>query len=212
MTDIIFNPINLSCFSAMRRNLEVPSKEGGTRTSLEGPNKKMDKFIFRVKLIVLISIVIALISLGANAYTLFASDKVYAPLGPYKEQEVTSRVQGIPGPAVVVGDRLDVTGKKCSKEDTAVTGSVTWVMESPKRVIVPAGTGQEPRGAGCETFNFENPMPDEVVEEVEEQARQGFPYTQWVVSGTETPIDKKGARGQPIVWTTEKFQIISNQR
>lgn len=180
----------------------------GGCNSQEIPNPKLVKLANRVRYVLRSAIFLSVLSLLLLVIGTVRKETVFDPLGPYEDQTVVNRVAGQEGPAVLVGQNVDVEGRKCSTEEVDVVGSFTWIMEEPQRLVTPGESGQTRRIKGCEDLDFTNSMPWTVIAEAKRQAALGVYQTTWVISGTETPLSPKGQRGQPIVWTTEPFVVV----
>lgn len=141
--------------------------------------------------------------------------KEWNPLGPYPEQRIITddgaRVRSsgqkellIPLVHISEGVIL-VSGSKCSKEKVEVESHYGWWSAYPDGFHSKVADG--PPGKiieGCQSFTFENKIPDEVKEWAETQIKKGKTPEAYL-SGCETPIDDKGIKGTEVCWTTETF-------
>lgn len=153
--------------------------------------------------------------------------KPYDPLGDYPEQVVGQDgsvppkqllpleqygIQYLPTLHLKTGNEaLPVHGKKCTDSDVPVqvSGEVTWVSTEPPGSSVPANKGTATRVAGCQTFDFNNPIPVPVIERLKQLHDQGISVTKWRLTGKETPIDPDG--NQFVVtktFTSNEFVIV----
>lgn len=135
------------------------------------------------------------------------SPEVYDPLGNYPTQEVLNTIPGVSGPALRVGETLNITAIKCNnaKKDVEITGAKFWNLIEPRGTNIPDGKGVGVRKAGCETFHYENPIPQSVLDRTKSILSQGKPYAVWKLSGYETPTQKPN--GVQRVWESVEFRI-----
>ena len=145
---------------------------------------------------------------GYGLWTALRPDR-YDPLGEYPIQTVESRVEGVAGPAVGVGEDLVVSGTKCNDADHPVTvrGNVEWVLTVPPGTTVSLPRGAGVRAPGCQVFTFSNPMPLEVVERSFELFQSTDQNPVWRISGIETPYNH-AQTGAPRVFTSENFTVV----
>lgn len=141
----------------------------------------------------------------------------FDPLGPYPVQQVhatnnkliDSEVNpNVVIPAVSIEDEfIRVNGVKCSNQEVNIKGTITWRSVVPGGFYYNAPPGTGARADGCEQFEFENEIPDEVREwALGVLSHQQNP--ELFVSGCETPIDDNGEKGQELCWRTETFAFI----
>ena len=153
--------------------------------------------------------------LGALGYRLFI-DVPWDPLGHYPPQDVTADDTYIWSdrsnatfdiPAIPIGEALHVAGTKCADETVTVRGHVTWTPVEPIGPGFDGGSGTTIRKEGCETFQFVNTPPDEVVE-----------WAEGVLSAGQTPVmrlggveypTRDGTEGESRVWQTEPFAFVA---
>lgn len=137
----------------------------------------------------------------------------FDPLPVSETQTVKSRVFGVDGPAVLAGDDVKVSGRRCNNSDATiqVRGNLTWQSVLPRgstmgeQVFAPG-----PLIVGCTSFNFSNPMPPVVVERIEALSRQGIDHSVWRIAGDATPIDPDtGEPGVTRHYTTDNFTIVA---
>ena len=100
------------------------------------------------------------------------------------------------------GASVHVSGTKCITADdqVPVSGTVSWRMVSPRVRLIPVAEGQAVRNPGCETFEFDNPVPDEVLDA---HAESGAAVTVWQITGTE-----RTDAGAQQTWATENFALV----
>ena len=161
-----------------------------------------------------VAVVVALASLALLGFVVirqWTESAPFDPLGQYPPQEVMNRTAGVRGPSAHVGDDVVVTGIKCNDSDVPVTvrGSYSWVSVEPRGAVVPTGEGLTQRRPGCETFRFENPMPDEVIQRSEELLDRGITPI-WYIAGFDEPIAHDGTVGVRRAWQTENFSIVAD--
>lgn len=150
----------------------------------------------------------------------------YAPLGEYPIQDVKLPDQSIPTGLTVndVGHLtvpvlryvpgqplpdIEVDAIKCSSVQTEVYGYANM------KELVPPGfsatvsdRSQATRPAGCTSYSYQNPVPQEVIDRVIEQHDQGRNVTLWQFQGEETPITPSGETGTTKFWQSENLAII----
>lgn len=129
-------------------------------------------------------------------------------LGPYPTQRVLSRVEGVDGPAVRVGEALLVEGTKCGGDVAVeVEVEIAWQPVEPRGLPAGAATGITVRESGCETRQYVNVVPDEVVDQsLATFATTGIP-ARWQLAGVETPY-LDGVVGQRRRWVTQTFAVV----
>lgn len=146
----------------------------------------------------------------------------YDPFGQFPVQDVTltdrvieverasGSLQSLTLPVLVVeGERwpdVPVEGTKCYDEPVTVAGSVRWQLVIPPGSIVDLGDGSATRVAGCSSFQFLNPVPEDVRIRVRDLAEDGVSISVWQINGAETPL---GHDGDVVTqgWETENFAI-----
>ena len=160
-----------------------------------------------------VAVVTLAVALGLTlGFVLYQSTRPerWDPLGPYPVQTVLSRVEGVKGPAVMLGDDLRVAGQKCNASSRPVTtrGSYEWVMVIPPGSIIPAGSGSAIRVPGCTAFDYLNPMPEAVVARSEKVKANTGVDPVWRISGKDTPYSVKHGVGEPRTYISENFTIV----
>lgn len=113
------------------------------------------------------------------------------PLGAYPAQEITE----------VNGVFVHSSGVKCndSEKDVDVRGTFGWQRVTPPGFAFTVGSGTGTRIPGCERFEFDNDIPDEV-------RAADTPGAVWRITGTEIPFTSE-EEGLVRVWTTENFTL-----
>lgn len=117
------------------------------------------------------------------------------PLGTYPVQEVTE-----------VNDVfVHSSGVKCndSEKDVDVRGTFGWQRVTPPGFAFTVGSGTGTRTPGCERFEFDNNIPDEV-------RAADSPGAVWRITGTEIPFTDDD-EGLARVWTTENFILTPTE-
>lgn len=150
-----------------------------------------------------------LVNLGLTAWELHREgiqDPPYDPWGEFPEQQVLN-----PNKTLTVGESLIVAGEKCIESATPVisVGEVYWTSQEPRGATFLTGIGTSELQPGCTEFEFNNPMPAEVVQTV--IADRGEERS-WRVHGSQWPIDRNGHRGVEQTWRTEEFVITSEDQ
>lgn len=124
-------------------------------------------------------------------------------------QRVLNRVDGIPGPAIHLGDELQVIAVKCNKsgKEIGISGHSRWVSADPGGTIIDGtvGSGIRPAMPRCPEFHYANKLPEDVVARTQELFDQGRESVAWTYTGVETPL---GLRGVERGWSTEVFRIV----
>lgn len=117
-------------------------------------------------------------------------------------QHVLSRVAGVEGPAVRVGQRVRVAGSACnlSSKAVAIRGRTFWSIVKPPGVNLLTSHGDALREPGCRTFEYLNEMPASVQHLARER-----PGAFWRINGDATPTN---AHGVTRYWQTQPFRII----
>ena len=135
---------------------------------------------------------------------------VWAPLDDYPVQQVLSRVEGVDGPAVRIGELVTVDAVKCNAtdEDVEVVGTVSWQAMDPPGAVITTGSGTGTRPPGCHEQSFANPIPAGVESVISAQHAAGINAPEWRIQGDETPVRDGGADGQPARWVTESFAVV----
>jgi hypothetical protein len=121
-------------------------------------------------------------------------------------QSVLSRVPGIAGPAVVIGQPVEVRGTKCNVTGKTVltVGNVTWQsVKPPGASVALPQTLARPFPPACKTFTFFNVMPPEVVTQTRQLLADTGKPVSWQITGTNSVGGY--ATG---VWVTQPFQIV----
>ena len=151
----------------------------------------------------LIATSVALILISVAVIVALRRPTPWAPLELYADQTVSSRVDGVDGPAVRVDEPLVVTGTKCVKADVTVRGSSFWQSVDIPGTFIPGGSGVADLKAGCTTKTFINPLPAGVIASAATGPRR------WILSGTETPVRPNGkSEGVPRTWRSEEFEVV----
>lgn len=124
-------------------------------------------------------------------------------------QHVLNRVDGLSGPALHLGEELQVVAVKCntSGKEIGISGHSRWVSAEPGGTIVDGTVGSGIRAAmpRCPEFNYSNKFPVDVVARTQELFDQGRDAVSWTYTGVETPL---GPRGVERAWSTEVFKIV----
>lgn len=137
-----------------------------------------------------------------------SSDGVFAPLGPYAVQNVTSDRSFEGMPAFVPNEQVNVEGTKCSSAAIQVFGVVNWIRVEPPGQTLKTGQGTRFAEVGCVTTQYANDIPPSVAAVVQGEAARGRDHTVWRISGIETPIDSEtGRNGETATWLTEPFVL-----
>jgi len=146
---------------------------------------------------------------GAILYSEARTPEQWDPLGDYEVQVVTSRVDGVPGPAVHLGGLVEVIGVKCNDEPTPVQveGVVSWQAMDPPGAAIETGAGTADRPPGCTSQRYANPIPVEVRVAIRAQHAQGVDRPVWRIRGVETPV-RGHEEGATARWVTENFTVI----
>lgn len=137
------------------------------------------------------------------------------PLGPYPQQSIVTegdtlvKSQSMQDTLIPItslsNGNIIVAGTKCSKETVEVSVYYGWWSNSPGGFHVRADDGPPgKRLKGCESFTFENEIPQEVEEWIQSKLDAGV-EPEMYLSGCETPINDKGVKGTEVCWTTETF-------
>lgn len=157
---------------------------------------------------VLVILAVVVLGVGVRLLPTELKSPAFDPL-ELSLQHVTSRVDGVTGPAIHLGDELKVDAVKCNKSGMAIgiRGQTRWVSADPGGTIVDgsAGSGIRPAMPRCPEFHFSNKLPDAVVARTQELFDEGREFVSWTYTGVETPL---GLRGVQRGWSTEVFRIV----
>ncbi len=149
-------------------------------------------------LIVMSALAVSTIALVGLIVDRALSEQPWAPLGPFPEQLVIDDDLVIP----LSQGFVTVEGTKCYDGPVNVAGEFRWQSVDPPGAIVAPRSGSARNRDGCLTTRFENPIPDEVVDLVE----QGV--TVWRLTGFEIPNDPEtGREGVLLNWETQAFTL-----
>jgi hypothetical protein len=151
-----------------------------------------------------------LVLAAAVVYAEVRDHPVWSPLGNYPTQTVTSRLPGIEGPAVHIGELVRVVAEKCNTTDAAVdvVGHMFWQAMDPPGSVIETGAGAGVREVGCVTQEFANPIPAAVQSVISAQHAAGIAQPRWRIRGDETPVRDDGDDGRPARWVTENFTVV----
>lgn len=156
-------------------------------------------------ILVLLCVTAVLAALGLVA-SLSSRDPVWDPFGDFPPQDVTSRVDGVDGPAAPLSGTVDVAATKCYVAATEVIGSITWRPvdrpEAQVQTVTQAAGGRD--APGCYALELANPIPGAVAELV----RGGL--DRWQITGIEQAIDQHGNPGAVQTWETHVFVIVDD--
>jgi hypothetical protein len=183
-------------------------------------------------LVAIASAIAMLVAIGV--YALYDNSK-WDPLGEYPLQVVTQQpavnLGATPGhtttPSIAgveigggtaastisfyLDQDIHSSGIKCVKENEGVIrvrGTLYWQSTQPPGRIIKIADGVGNRGPGCQLYNFSNPVPDAVLEEVGKLTREGFETSNWELTGTEVPVKQDGTEGKSRTWITTTFTLI----
>lgn len=161
---------------------------------------------------VAIILVIALLAIGAG-WKLKSKD--YNPLGNYPIQIVANKLPGHPEPAMNIGDTVNVTATKCvkSKSPVRILSSSSWILVKPTKngdgMTIPKSRGNSRLAtSGCTTTAFNNAMNQELLDKVNQLAKEGVHESTWYLAGVDVPISSQGKNGNLRIWQTQNFTII----
>ncbi len=121
-----------------------------------------------------------------------------SPFEPISISDVTinSRVGGVDGPAVRVGDHYNGTIEICNSHEDAQT--ITFIIQLERLSgpvhFVDFGSVEFPKEPGCETFTGDSPLPVEV------DAGQWREVTAAVV--------QRGAQKQTVSFVSDAFEVV----
>ena len=122
-------------------------------------------------------------------------------------QVVMSRVPGIAGPAVRLGDPVVVQGTKCNITDKTLIGhgAVSWISIEPPGVIeqLPSSGGAAWGPHQCVTRTFVNPMPVAVISAITTLHKYEKGPIMWAITGSITADHY--AQQQ---WVTKPFRVV----
>lgn len=151
---------------------------------------------------------LVLLAVAWGVSSLRPPNDVFAPLGPYAEQKVTSDRSFEGMPAFVPNEQINVEGTKCSSAAIQVFGIVNWIRVEPPGQTLTTSQGSRFAEVGCVTSQYANDIPPSVAEVVQDEAARGINTTVWRISGIETPIDSEtGRNGETATWLTEPFVL-----
>lgn len=158
----------------------------------------------RILFVVLVLTVLA--TNTAIVYTL-VKPQPFDPLENVNPQEVTSRVPGVEGPAVRVGEEVETIGTKCntSEETVSVNGRYEFRSVNPRGTIIRIDSGAAERPPGCETTRYANQLLPSVIARTKSLLAQGE-RVRWQIAGREVPLGKP----EPVAegWHTQTFSVI----
>lgn len=127
----------------------------------------------------------------------------------FPKQLVSNRIDGVDGPAMHLGEELQVVAEKCntSGKEIGVSGRSRWVSVDPGGSIIDgtAGSGLRPAAPRCPKFHYSNKLPDGVVARTQELFDEGRQFVTWSYTGTEVPLGQSGVER---AWGTELFRIV----
>ena len=133
----------------------------------------------------------------------------YDPLAEYPVQRVDSKLVGYDTPAVKLSEgQVVITGTKCSKRETSVDASSSWVEIKPGGLVVSLGGGSAVRTAGCTTRTFYNDIPARVAERARVLHARGIDESVWQLAGHEVPYASDGRRGVRRSWQSQNFTLV----
>lgn len=181
----------------------------------------------------LMIVALAMVVVGVIGVRLYESATRWDPLGDYPVQVAYSKVGDVrqqpqrspldnnsttsPSvllPTIYLGEEIHTTGIKCTAtaEEVTVTGVLSWVSDLPPGRIIEVSRGGGPRGPGCITYEYANPIPPEVLEAIDELLEDGIVESEWHLTGTEIPVREDGTEGEPRTWTSTVFRVIHMER
>lgn len=178
---------------------------------------------------VIVGIAILMVAFAAGAQWLNAAR--WDPLGEYPLQLVTagtpgatppthaptSSQPGATGTAIVtiyLDQNVTTVGVKCVNDDegvVTVTGVLSWVSDRPSGHIIEVGRGGGPRGPGCVSSTYTNPIPAEVRADIDKLVARGVGESEWHLTGTETPVKPDGTTGLARTWVSTTFRVIHTE-
>jgi hypothetical protein len=112
------------------------------------------------------------------------------------------RIAGIDGPALYLSDRVPTRGAVTNTHNrpVSVAGSILWVEQPPGLRVI---AGRDLPGLlppGTEQIRFENRIPAEIVEFVDETGP-----SRWFISGV---VDVLSPGGVSTTWQTATFTLV----
>ena len=197
------------------------------------------RIIERLGLVAIGAAIFMVVSLGI--YTLYQNSK-WDPLGDYPIQQVTPfPTQGgvrvvspgdndiaaattiesndnstSSGVQFYLDDDINSNGIKCVKPEediVQIKGTLYWQSDQPPGRFIKIADGANDRGPGCQQYDFTNPIPEQVLAEVEKLSEAGITQSEWHLTGTEIPIRNDGKEeGVSRTWITTSFTIIHKNR
>lgn len=149
--------------------------------------------------------------------TVFSGDSLPQEIDPSTTLAGSSTSTG--PPTFYVDQEISVFGTKCVKRGEGlgivqVKGTLSWVSDNPVGRIIEVGRGGGPRGPGCVTSTFNNPIPEEVQEEIERLAEKGVTESDWHLTGTEVPlrtVDGVEEEGVSRTWISTTFRVRASE-
>lgn len=171
----------------------------------------------------------AALTYAASSALILVASVVYASTRPapynpitYETQQIlivngengtvaVPRLPGIDGPAILVGTpgiaaAVPVRASACNMDTgpVPVHGIAEWHSVDPLGFRHRTADGPNVVAPGCAIRNFQNPVPADVLADVETLARQGRQNTKWHIVGEVTPLQPGGVTA---LWTTETFTL-----
>ena len=148
------------------------------------------------------------------AYAVVNGERQPPTRSPLIQQPNGSTFASVVLPTFYLDDKIRTTGIKCTEttSEVLVSGVLTWVSDLPPGQIIEVARGGGPRGPGCITYEFANPIPPVVLETIEELSKDGLMESEWHLTGTETPVKPDGTTGEPRTWTTTAFRVVHMER
>jgi hypothetical protein len=198
------------------------------------------RIIERLGLVAIAAAIFMVVSIGV--YTLYENTR-WDPLGDYPVQQVTPfptkggvRIDEIvapdaaPSPTTVesndnsmssgvqfyLDDDIHSNGIKCVKTGEGIvqiTGTLYWQSDEPPGRFIKIADGANDRGPGCQQYDFTNPIPEQVLAEIEKLSANGITESEWHLTGRETPVRNDGEEeGVSRTWITTSFTVIHKNR
>ena len=188
----------------------------------------------KIKITEIVSVTVLVIAMILVAFwggTQLYKSRQWDPLGDYPLQIVNSNTQ-LDDEGIDDNNTLNITtefywdqninstGIKCVKDEILepvdITGTLTWVSNKPPGRIIDVGKGSNTRGPGCIQYQFSNPIPDVIREEMEEMKAEGLQESVWHLTGTEVPFrkfeDGDIEEGESRTWLTTNFTVIHRNK
>jgi hypothetical protein len=112
-------------------------------------------------------------------------------------------------------DDINSNGIKCVKPEEdiiQIKGTLFWQSDLPPGRLIKIAEGAGPRGPGCQQYDFANPVPEQVLAEIEKLSAKGITESEWHLTGTETPIRDDGEEGVSRTWITTTFTLVHEDR